>query len=140
MARANADLRFWGPDIAAIVQQQRAMRLIVESELSERFMFAGHPDVIFGATWDVPAFYLYSHTLDMLWVYGSAERILQHVVPTGKGDREAVLQRARKLLVTRELKSFQFIGVPHENRNLLPWLLLAGSFLHELNRAGKVVK
>lgn len=87
----------------AYTQRHRMLRVIVKSESSERFIYVGNPDVVFGVVWDVPAFYMYSHKLDMLWVYGSFERVVQYVLAKSEGDKVALVQRARKLLVTREL-------------------------------------
>ena len=94
----------------AYLQRHRMLRCIVESDTSERFIFIENTDVVFGAVWNIPAFFMYSHRLDMLWVYGSCERVVHHAMSTAKGDKTALRQRARKLLVTRELKSFQLLS------------------------------
>ena len=91
----------------AYTQRYKMVTTIVHSEWTERITSSATPDVVFGATWSVPAYFVYSHKLDLLWVYGYSDIVAKHAVDRATGDKVDALQRARKLLMTRELESFQ---------------------------------
>ena len=93
---------------AAYAQRYKMVVAISESQWTERFNSSENPDVVFGANWVVPVFFVYSHRLDTLWVYMYSEIVVQHAVDRTTGDKVQALQRARKLLVTRELEAYDF--------------------------------
>lgn len=87
----------------AYAQRIAMLRAVVDD--ADCFTISTDPDIVFGATWSLDAsrglgaFWVYSHELDTLWVYGDPEIVV------GRAGYRApeMMQRIRKMLVVREI-------------------------------------